>query len=313
MPGLPSTVLIVDLETTEGENPKVNEIGAVYYNIEKQCIISSFSALIATNSDGIPGGPNTISQIDPWLVEWCGLIPNPLNDLIADRLGLLRSHLNNLIFIAHNTDHEKQYIEHPNWLCTYRDFDLFPPDYVGKRDLFSMAIANGVGIAQGHRAIYDCLLIAEVFNRRPNLVQDFEYAQLPHIEAIAPTGVSGWKLSIPSQRFGTLTFQWDWHRQGWFGRLPSIEFTDPLFDDCQALIAGPDVCGNIFLDERSTFSRGEAIAKVSYADKDLAKEYGFRWHPGDKTWRKDVNLLALNAYPFPLEVSVIVLETNHRY
>lgn len=96
---------------------------------------------------------------------------------------------------------------HPGWLFTYGDFQLFPAQYSGKRDLLSLALYYGVGISSAHRAIYDCLLIAEVFNRVDHLKAAFTFASLPVIEAICSKNDSS-----PNE----LGFVWNHAKQGWF-------------------------------------------------------------------------------------------------
>ena len=259
-------VLIVDLETTEADPHQINELGAVLYSVKHQTIICTHSHLIGYSGE-VPTFPNTISQIPQKAIAKWGA--SPLEIPITEReivapFSVWPSDID--FMIAHNTDHEKKYIESEHWLCTYRDFELFEPGYCGSRNLFAMAIANNVGISQGHRAIYDSLLIAEIFNRRRDLQHDFEIAQVPHIEAIAP---------IESDMPG---FRWDWHRRGWFSR------------------GQPDISQGLFPDAE----RIEAIAVAGYDQKDLVKSYGFSFHPESKTWRKLVNINAFNAYPFPL-------------
>lgn len=267
MTNLTDLVLIVDLETTEGDRHLVNELGVVLYSVKHKTIVACHSHLLNYPDGELPTEANTISQIPQAAIAHWGATTPPLLINIRELVSPFAVWPSDIEFvIAHNTDHEKQYIEVDNWLCTYRDFDLFGADYVGKRDLFSMAISNGVGISQGHRAIYDCLLIAEIFNRRVDLQRDFAMAQVPHIEAIATTDAN-----LPG-------FRWDWHRRGWFSRgQPNIALG--LFPDAERI---------------------EAIAVAGYDQKDLVKSYGFSFHSESKTWRKLVNINAFNAYPFPL-------------
>jgi DNA polymerase-3 subunit epsilon len=267
--------IIVDLETTEEENPKVNEVGAVLYSVKHQCVVGCYSSLVSTNSEGLPGVPNTISQIDPIAVEYYGICPRNLVQKICDGVGVLES--SGYFFVAHNVEHEQQYLNYPNWLCTYRDFDLFPKNYVGKRDLFSMAIANGVGISQGHRAIYDCLLIAEIFNRRKDLKADFEYAQLPFLELIAA------KDDITTTR----GYRWDYTRQGWFSK-DFGDRNDPENQIRHLMISdGPRIKVRVL---------------GGYEIRDIAKSWGFQWDAEGRYWHKLVNPEAVELYPFPLAV-----------
>lgn len=269
--------IIVGIETTEGETHLVNEVGAVHYSVDHQCIVGCFSTLIATQKDlfGLLAGkvepPNTISGINPEAVDQYGTSTRDLRRLIYGGLSLLG--YEDIPFISHNASHEQKYISHPNWLCTYVDFDLYPEGYVGHRDLFSLALSNGVGISQGHRAIYDCLLIAEVFNRRKDLQADFAYAQLPFVELIAPkddtTITKGW--------------QWNYEKQGWF-RKDTGEFDDPIH----------------WADGLAPRQKVRIVG--GYEVKDLAKAWGFQWDGDKKYWHKLVNLNAagFDLYPFEL-------------
>ena len=148
---------------------------------------------------------------------------------------------------------------------------MFPSAYPGKRDLISLAQFYGVGINISHRAINDCLLLAEVFNRVPNLQEQFRIAQLPIIEAVCPKSEKSLKL---------LGFQWDYNLQGWFKKDKHESFDFPI-------IRSPEV--------RHLFR-----AFVSYDNRQIAKNWGFSWNPERKAWERLLNPEAIDLIPFPI-------------
>lgn len=257
-------VAIVDTESTETDNPQLIELAAVIYSVKSQSIVATHSELV--KYDDPDATTNHISRIERKACDRHGVTHSDKVDLaqwLKDR-GLPEVEM----AIAHSVEHEKHFVEFPSWLCTYRDFDLFPDGYGGKRDLFSMALHKGVGISVGHRAIYDCLLIAEIFNRTHPLWRAFSDAQIPHVEVIAPVNHESifW------------CYAWDNYRRGWVGR------------------GTPEPEKGIY----PVGDRPLCVAKVSYDDRQLAKNYGFRWNADDKRWEKPCNPMGLHEYPFPV-------------
>ena len=267
-----NTCLIIDTETNGNqEEPTVLEIGAIFYSVAEQTILSCGSSLfsIEPNSD-IVNNAELINKI-------------PISALKTSHVGesRFRDYLETVYheadaIVAHNKSFDQPLVlelgfKDKLWLCTYKDFELFPDAYPGKRDLISLAQFYGVGINISHRAINDCLLLAEVFNRVPNLQEQFRIAQLPIIEAVCPKSEESLKL---------LGFQWDYNLQGWFKKDKHESFDFPI-------IRSPEV--------RHLFR-----AFVSYDNRQIAKNWGFSWNPERKAWERLLNPEAIDLLPFPI-------------
>jgi len=55
---------------------------------------------------------------------------------------------------------------------------------------------------------------------------------------------------------------------------------------------------------RSKSPTVQVIAKVSFEEKDKAKNLGFRWNGKDKTWSKDFKMMDLEEQNFPFEFEI---------
>ena len=73
------------------------------------------------------------------------------------------------------------------WICTLEDFQW--PEEGFSRRLVDLALAHGVTVTASHRALHDCLLIAESFQRIPDiderLARALEHAKLPRVWLMA--------------------------------------------------------------------------------------------------------------------------------
>ncbi|EAZ88612.1 3'-5' exonuclease [Crocosphaera chwakensis] len=183
------------------------------------------------------------------------------------------------VVVAHNKDFDQPLILNSDWagfwekpwLCTYKDFELFPDAYPGKRDLISLAQFYGVGVNISHRAINDCLLLAEVFNRVPNLQEQFRIAQLPIIEAIC---------SKSDEVLKEQGFKWNYDQQGWFKKDKQESFDFPVI--------------------RNSKIRHIFRAFVSYDERQIAKDWGFTWNSERKAWERLLSPEAIDLMPFPV-------------
>ncbi len=57
--------------------------------------------------------------------------------------------------------------------------------------------------------------------------------------------------------------------------------------------------------DRSNSPLVQVIAKVSFAEKDKAKNLGFRWNKDDKTWFKEFKEMDLASRQFPFEIEKV--------
>lgn len=233
MADLINNVLLIDTETNgiDIETNQVIEIGAILYSVRYQTILQQISFLLPAKSNDMEK-VNHIPIRSLVQLDYGSLLPlwNILHNM---------AELSNYA-IAHNVEFDKKwfcddgrlptligYDDKPlRWLCTQDDF-VFPRQYKSRMSLVDLVIAHGIGVSTAHRALDDCRLIAELFNRADDLQGLFDQALLP--------------------RF-----------------------------DC--------------------------IAKVSYDDRELAKQAGFRWKAATKTWERRAKQSEIDSFPFPVTI-----------
>ena len=261
-------LLILDIETSKtisGEEVPV-EVAAIAYDTKTRCVLGSFSNLIKQD--------NLLDKTTVHKIPNEAIANGNNNDIltVSDLAGSASTHWKWApdYLIAHNAEFEQRFIVNDldiPWLCTYADFDLFPSDYEEKRDLMSLAQWHGVGVTVSHRAMYDCLLLVEVFNRVPDLKGEIEWALLPKVEWIAPK----------SAEHPPLGFQWDCTLQGWIGKQTAA------------------AQGSLFA---TVGDRQKVIAAIDYDQRQQAKDWGFQWDAENKLWTRLANPQALSLFPF---------------
>ena len=121
------TCLIIDTETNGNqEEPTVLEIGAIFYSVAHQTILSCGSSLIAINPDfNVTNHAELINNI-------------PISALKTSHVGesRFRDYLETVYheadaIVAHNKSFDQPLVlelgfKDKLWLCTYKDFELFP-------------------------------------------------------------------------------------------------------------------------------------------------------------------------------------------
>ncbi|NJL65175.1 MAG: 3'-5' exonuclease [Methylacidiphilales bacterium] len=71
--------------------------------------------------------------------------------------------------------------------------------------------------------------------------------------------------------------------------------------DCQLIAALFDVMEDLQgLFIQATRPKARCIALVSYQERDLAKQAGFKWFPETKTWERIIAAEDINSLPFPV-------------
>ena len=221
----PDQVLIIDTETT-GLDPCEDhclEIGAILFSVPSRAVLCQQSFLLPVESNAA----EPINQIPAAVTQ----LKQPWRSALQHFKDLLQAAD---VLVAHNAAFDRQWfgrgvlprVNHP-WLCTMDDIrwpsvlQLRPRPSV--RDL---ALAHEIPVWAAHRALTDCIYIAEVFRRCEDL--------------------------------------------------------DNL------LIAG--------LQPRTLMR-----ARVSYEDRHLAREAGFRWNdPVKGAWSRRISAEEANALPFPV-------------
>jgi DNA polymerase-3 subunit epsilon len=178
LPSAPERLLILDTETTalspaEGQ---VIELGAVLFHVPSRAVLSQVSFLLpatANAAEAINGIPAAVSRLpQPWQA---GLAC--FEALVADADALL----------AHNAAFDRQWFGHgalpflgKPWICSMEDIR-----WPAERNLRAtpsvrdLALAYGVPVWAAHRALTDCIYLAQVFARCPELEALLQAAQEP--------------------------------------------------------------------------------------------------------------------------------------
>jgi len=163
-------LIIIDTETT-GFDPaadQVIEVGAILYSVQFQSIITQLSFLVSA-----PDNPaEHINNIPP------GLLKDRPKNMQVGYLNFLQALAAQADYaIAHNAEFDQQWFDGHKmpvlfgcdhkpiqWLCTMADM-TWPRQAKARESLVNLALQHGIGVASAHRALADCQLIAELFNR----------------------------------------------------------------------------------------------------------------------------------------------------
>lgn len=194
-------ILIVDTETT-GLDPKngsqVIEIAAILFNLKHKSILQCFSTLLPCETNPV----EQINRISPSLTQ-CEY-PFRVSALMADEYEAAwqdpANQVGSLIYeetisfnmiliqmareaqccVAHNAQFDKKFIATlpcgdallgKRWICTRNDF-RWPVHLSGKK-LQDICKAMDVPYLNAHRALMDCLLLSQCFERVHDLDQRF--------------------------------------------------------------------------------------------------------------------------------------------
>ena len=167
---LPQRLLILDTETTglDPQRDRCIELGAVLFDLPRRSVLSQVSLLLPCDQNAA----QAVNGIDPELTQQ----PQPWPQGLQWFEALLASAD---LVVAHNAAFDRQWfgIEplpaiHKPWLCTMEDI-RWPAD----RNLRSnpsvrdLALAYSVPVWAAHRALTDCIYLAQVFERCDDLEQ----------------------------------------------------------------------------------------------------------------------------------------------
>jgi DNA polymerase III subunit epsilon len=170
---LPEQLLLLDCETTGLEPPaELCEIGAVLLSVSHRAVLQQLSFLLP-----VPANPaQAVNGIDPALT----LQAQPAPQARALLLAMLSAAD---ALVAHNAAFDRPWIDGwlqasglpttaeqgKPWICTCEGIS-----WQGLRpnpSLASLALAHGIPVWAAHRALTDCIYLAQVLERDPLLDQ----------------------------------------------------------------------------------------------------------------------------------------------
>ena len=215
------TLLIIDTETT-GIDPTqdtVIEIGAILYSVSCQTPLSHLSFLLyATQNAAEP-----INRIPPTALM---ALPQGLQDKslsLLQELALAADYV-----VAHNAEFDSQWFDDQQlpilrgpgqqplpWLCSMADM-TWPKQTCPGESLIALALNHGIGVSSAHRALTDCQLLAELFNR----LAPHELITLIN-QALRPKAWFKAQVSYENRHLAKNEgFRWDSERRIWVRKMP---------------------------------------------------------------------------------------------
>lgn len=178
MESVPELLLIVDTETTglDPANDALCELGAVLFSVPHRAVISQLSFF----SPVLHNAAEPINGINPQLTQ----LPQPSSEALVLFLAMASQAD---AFLAHNAAFDRQWIEpllpaelgggRRPWICScegIRWAGLKP-----NPSLQSLALAHGIPVWAAHRALTDCIYLAQVLERDPDLEAHLREGLLP--------------------------------------------------------------------------------------------------------------------------------------
>jgi DNA polymerase-3 subunit epsilon len=170
-------ILIVDTETT-GLDPatgKLIEVGAVLFDVRQRAVLSQVSTLLPVEENPV----EHINRISPAIA--CAT-PAAVIQQARELVRALATHAD--AFVAHNAEFDAKWLPglgSQPWICTMDDV-RWPRVSRARQSVVGLALDYGVPVWAAHRALTDCVYLAQVMEREPELerllVQALEPRQL---------------------------------------------------------------------------------------------------------------------------------------
>jgi DNA polymerase-3 subunit epsilon len=171
-------ILILDTETT-GLSPADSvciEVGAILFNVPQKAVVTQLSFVLPcllNPAEHINHIPASVTTLGPGPEAGLSLFMQLVEQSDA--------------IVAHNVDFDQQWFGQGNlpaidkpWICTMSDVSW--PKHLGIKNrpsVISLALAHGVPVWAAHRALTDCIYLAQVFERCDDLQGLLQNAQQP--------------------------------------------------------------------------------------------------------------------------------------
>ena len=164
----PATLLIIDTETTglDPEKDRCLEVGAILFDVSTRSVLAQQSFLLPVETNAA----EPINRIPASVTR----LPQPWTGALRWFDELLSA---SDVLVAHNAAFDRQWfgrdplpaVSHP-WLCSMEDL-RGPADRQlrSRPSVRDLALAYGVPVWSAHRALTDCIYLAEVFARCDDL------------------------------------------------------------------------------------------------------------------------------------------------
>ena len=221
--GHPDLLLILDTETTglDINNDSCLEIGSILFHVSSRSVLAQNSFLIPVLSnpaESINKIPAEITRLpQPWLE---GL--NYFEKLVEA----------SDVIVAHNAEFDRQWFGKNNlpaiekkWICSMEEI-AWPSDLQirGRPSLRDLALAYEIPVWSAHRALTDCIYLAEVFRRCKDLEKLL-------IEALQPRRLMRAQVSYEERHLAkNAGFKWNDPVQGaWSRRLSEKQIKELSF------------------------------------------------------------------------------------
>lgn len=193
-------ILIVDTETTglhPNKGDKVIEVAAVLYNLKHKSVLQCFSTLLPCETNPVEQinnikadatrcqYPFVGSKASKEQIEEMWNNPNSAptgiyEEKISLNAILIEMSQASQAYVAHNAEFDKKFMStlpcgnhfsNKRWICTQNHFRW--PVHLQRRRLQDICDRMGVNYVNAHRALADCLLLAQCFSKIDDLEHRF--------------------------------------------------------------------------------------------------------------------------------------------
>lgn len=182
-------ILILDTETTglEPANGSLIEVGAIYYNVPSRTIMQQVSTLFFCDD-------NPAYDVNRIPVDALKQTDSDIAKCTFSAFLIMLSRCDAVV--AHNAKFDRSWIESSanqqisemsqakKWICTKEDFE-WPVRPGTPLNLVHIAVAMGVPVLSAHRALTDCHLLAQCFDKINDLPERLAETQLPKERCVA--------------------------------------------------------------------------------------------------------------------------------